>query len=304
MQASRDILTQSFPPYPWIVSVAGYYTVLAKAVATLVDPTPAAREELYRRARAAMDDRLRSIRPPLSHLDIGRQSAAFREAVRRIERELAPAETPRPGSRRARPRIDSPIAKPLPATGRRASAAATAERAAPPARPRSGAPESKRALALAGAVAVFVSVSFGIWTVAGRGGVAAPASAAPARLARQPQAAVASPDRPGQATARATDAAAPGVIADLPPHRDRDDEDDDETYTVPIAAEDVPRMALNRFRVREVFDGMALVDSPYGLTFVQPGLVLPGAGRVIAIRQQRGKWVVATPAGDISEAGE
>jgi hypothetical protein len=49
--------------------------------------------------------------------------------------------------------------------------------------------------------------------------------------------------------------------------------------------------------LREVFDGVAMVESRYGLYEVVPGANLPGLGRVETIRRQDGRWVVVTPKG-------
>ena len=46
--------------------------------------------------------------------------------------------------------------------------------------------------------------------------------------------------------------------------------------------------------LRRVSGGSALVEGPNGLRQVVPGAVLPGAGRVISIRQTGAGWVVVT----------
>jgi hypothetical protein len=61
---------------------------------------------------------------------------------------------------------------------------------------------------------------------------------------------------------------------------------------------------LKGYVVRDVFDGMALVESPYGLTLVKPGSVLLGAGQVTGMEMRAGKWVVLTSQGVIGAAAE
>ncbi|HEY7298414.1 MAG TPA: hypothetical protein VH684_10800 [Xanthobacteraceae bacterium] len=53
--------------------------------------------------------------------------------------------------------------------------------------------------------------------------------------------------------------------------------------------------------VRDVYRGVALIQSPrFGLIEVEAGDVIPGIGRVEAIRKQDGHWVVATSRGIIA----
>jgi hypothetical protein len=49
--------------------------------------------------------------------------------------------------------------------------------------------------------------------------------------------------------------------------------------------------------IREVYDGVAMIESRYGLYEVVPGANLPGIGRVETIRRQDGRWVAVTPKG-------
>lgn len=49
--------------------------------------------------------------------------------------------------------------------------------------------------------------------------------------------------------------------------------------------------------IREVYDGVAMIESRYGLYEVPPGANLPGIGRVETIRRQDGRWVAVTPKG-------
>ena len=54
---------------------------------------------------------------------------------------------------------------------------------------------------------------------------------------------------------------------------------------------------IDDYVVRKVFDGVALVEGRRGIIEVEPGMSLPGAGRVEEIRRQDGRWVVVTSKG-------
>ncbi len=56
---------------------------------------------------------------------------------------------------------------------------------------------------------------------------------------------------------------------------------------------------VNGYRVRDVFQGAALIESDNGMIGVEPGEVVPGVGRVIAIKERAGRWIVVTESGDI-----
>ena len=60
-----------------------------------------------------------------------------------------------------------------------------------------------------------------------------------------------------------------------------------------------PQKIVSGYRLREAFRSNALVESGRGVIDVQPGDVLPGVGRVIAILKRAGRWVVSTETGDI-----
>jgi hypothetical protein len=61
-------------------------------------------------------------------------------------------------------------------------------------------------------------------------------------------------------------------------------------------AEPKPKL-IHNYVVREVADGVALIEGPDGLREVWPGRGVPGAGKVTAIEKQAGKWVVITSEG-------
>src|SRR5262249_62354484 len=55
--------------------------------------------------------------------------------------------------------------------------------------------------------------------------------------------------------------------------------------------------------VRDVYRGAALIQGRrFGLIEVQTGDIVPGIGRIEAIRKQDGRWVVVTPKGIIAGA--
>jgi hypothetical protein len=49
--------------------------------------------------------------------------------------------------------------------------------------------------------------------------------------------------------------------------------------------------------IRKVYDGAALIEGRYGIVEVEPGMNLPGLGRIQDIKRQDGHWVVVTPKG-------
>ncbi|HEY5793773.1 MAG TPA: histidine kinase [Bosea sp. (in: a-proteobacteria)] len=65
--------------------MADFYPILARAVAGLPDTSPAARNAIYDRARAALVAQLRSLDPPLGEAEIMRERLSLDEAVARIE---------------------------------------------------------------------------------------------------------------------------------------------------------------------------------------------------------------------------
>ncbi len=54
--------------------------------------------------------------------------------------------------------------------------------------------------------------------------------------------------------------------------------------------------------LRDIYDGLALVEGRRGMIEVGPGSNIPGIGRVETIRKQDGRWVVVTPKGIIVSA--
>ena len=59
---------------------------------------------------------------------------------------------------------------------------------------------------------------------------------------------------------------------------------------------------LPGFVLRDVFEGMALVEGTDGVRAIRPGFTLPEGSKVTAIERHAGKWVVLTTGGIIAEA--
>ena len=66
--------------------MADYHSLLMRAVANLPNAgTPATRGAIYERARKALLEQLRSLRPPLPESDITREEKALDAAIAEIE---------------------------------------------------------------------------------------------------------------------------------------------------------------------------------------------------------------------------
>jgi hypothetical protein len=62
------------------------------------------------------------------------------------------------------------------------------------------------------------------------------------------------------------------------------------------------RPVIRSWIVREVHDGVAVVEGPYGYREIEPGEYLPGAGRVERIERHGNDWQVVTSQGMINGA--
>jgi hypothetical protein len=62
-----------------------------------------------------------------------------------------------------------------------------------------------------------------------------------------------------------------------------------------------PQLITN-WVVRDVYDGVALVESPLGVIEVAPGETIPGAGRVRSIERRGAGWIVITSRGLVDSA--
>ena len=74
----------------------------------------------------------------------------------------------------------------------------------------------------------------------------------------------------------------------------------------PAAAADLkqPGNVLHEWVVQGVQNGRALVENRYGgMFYVAMGSILPGLGRVDAVKRQDGEWIVVTPRGVITSTG-
>ncbi len=72
--------------------MADYYSLLARAVANLPKSSPpSTRRAIYERARKALTNQLRSLKPQLPESDIAREERALDEAVARLEGDFEPA---------------------------------------------------------------------------------------------------------------------------------------------------------------------------------------------------------------------
>jgi hypothetical protein len=74
------------------------------------------------------------------------------------------------------------------------------------------------------------------------------------------------------------------------------------TGTVPSQTAGEPKPAakppiVDGWVIRKVYDGAALIEGRYGIVEVEPGMNLPGLGRIQDIKRQDGHWVVVTPKG-------
>ena len=61
-----------------------------------------------------------------------------------------------------------------------------------------------------------------------------------------------------------------------------------------------PKSGLEGWVVRDVHRGTALIEGRMGIIEVEQGDLVPGLGRVDAIRKQDGRWVVVTSRGLIT----
>jgi hypothetical protein len=65
-----------------------YYSVIARALSGLLSNTDEARREIYDRARTALQERLRTLDPPISEAALANEQDALEAAIRNVEAEL------------------------------------------------------------------------------------------------------------------------------------------------------------------------------------------------------------------------
>lgn len=112
--------------------MADYYSLLARAVANLPKPSPpSARQAIYERARGALINQLRSLKPQLPDSDIAREEAALDTAIARLEAEHAAPSAPVRSTPPPRPPRPPPPAR-TEASPRAALSPPPASRPAPP----------------------------------------------------------------------------------------------------------------------------------------------------------------------------
>ena len=87
--------------------------------------------------------------------------------------------------------------------------------------------------------------------------------------------------------------------APLPPPRPAFEEQFSSQETTRVAATRSGRIPPNGYVLRDVRDGVALLEGRSGLRAVMPGDMVPGAGTVRAIERRGAQWVVVTSIGVI-----
>ncbi|MBI1868373.1 MAG: hypothetical protein HYS06_08795 [Methylocystis sp.] len=148
--------------------MADYYSLLSRAVAALPQAAPEARQAVYERARKALLNQLRSIRPPVAESDIAAEGRALEQAIARVEAEAGNKPESDQTEDRAKPaRAGQPVS-----AGSGAAEAATPETsprerqrpAAPQPLPPEAAGGSRRLLAIAAIVVVLAGlVALAAW---------------------------------------------------------------------------------------------------------------------------------------------
>jgi hypothetical protein len=74
--------------------MADYFPLISGAIARLPADTPEARRDIYQRARAALENQLRALTPPISEADIARERLSLDEAIGKLEAERLRAVKP------------------------------------------------------------------------------------------------------------------------------------------------------------------------------------------------------------------
>ncbi len=93
--------------------MADYHSLLMRAVANLPNSgTPATRGAIYERARKALLEQLRSLRPPLPESDITREETALDAAIAEIEDRYGPQDPAAPPASPTSPGAGKPGAPP------------------------------------------------------------------------------------------------------------------------------------------------------------------------------------------------
>ena len=66
-----------------------YYSIIARAVSRLPSKTDEARHGIYERARTALQEKLRTLDPPISEAELANAQFALEAAIRRVEQDVA-----------------------------------------------------------------------------------------------------------------------------------------------------------------------------------------------------------------------
>ena len=126
--------------------MADYHSLLMRAVANLPNAgTPASRGAIYERARKALLEQLRSLRPPLPEGDITREETALDAAIAEIEERYGPQDPAPPlaSPPTIPPIAGKPVAAPRPASPPPPPQFSTVQRPSAPAAPGPAAPSAR-----------------------------------------------------------------------------------------------------------------------------------------------------------------
>ena len=126
--------------------MADYHSLLMRAVANLPNSgTPATRGAIYERARKALLEQLRSLRPPLPESDITREETALDAAIAEIEDRYGPQDPAPPlaSPPPTPPVAGKPVAAPRPAPPPPPPQFSTVQRPSAPAAPVPSAPSAR-----------------------------------------------------------------------------------------------------------------------------------------------------------------
>ena len=70
-----------------MANYSDYYPLIARAISGLPSKTDEARHAIYERARAVLQEKLRTLEPPISETDLAVERSALEVAIRRVESE-------------------------------------------------------------------------------------------------------------------------------------------------------------------------------------------------------------------------
>ena len=70
-----------------MANYSDYYPLIARAISGLPDKTDEARHAIYERARAVLQEKLRTLEPPISETDLAVERSALEFAIQQVESE-------------------------------------------------------------------------------------------------------------------------------------------------------------------------------------------------------------------------